>query len=113
MRIDPQQWQEWQSRLEQLQQLQRSQPQWAWFWDVRIQVLKYFCSRYGRLLSPAERLAAEAPATAEDLPKFSHRLPQGPFPRVRSTGQLRAAITDLHEARCAAESGIAARRELD
>lgn len=113
MRIDQQQWQEWQSRLEQLQQLKRSQPHWDWFWDVRIQVLNYFCSRYGRLLSPGERLIANASAEVEEMPIYGRRLPRGPFPKVRSTGQLRAAITDLHEARCAAESGIAARRNFE
>jgi hypothetical protein len=114
MRIDPRQLQEWHSRLENLEQLKLRQPQLAWLWDVRIKVLNYFCSRYGRQLP-------------KDQPQIAARFMQPeeqPAPRrnsagveqmsgVRSSSSLWPSLMDLHEARCAAESDITARRGED
>jgi hypothetical protein len=113
MRIHPQQWQEWQSRIENLEQLKLRQPQLAWLWDVRIKVLSYFSSRYGRQLSKHERPTAARFSQHEEQPP-RHRLTQlERLPGVRSSTGLWPALMDLHETRCTAESDITARRGED
>ncbi len=110
MRIDPQQWDEWRSRLE---LLKRQHPQLDWLWDVRIQVLRYFCSRYGRQLTEEQRRRTGMRLQREQLPSPSRStIPIDQLPRIRSPEGLRSVLVDLHDARCTAESDIAARRGI-
>jgi hypothetical protein len=113
MRIHPQQWQEWQSRIENLERLKQRQPQLAWLWDMRIKVLSYFSSRYGRQLSKDQQRIPARIVHHEEQPA-PRRSAAGvePSPDVRSSG-LWEALIDLHEARCTAESDITARRGED
>lgn len=113
MRIDPKQWLEWRARLENLAHLTQQRPELAWLWDVRIQVLTYLCSRYGRQLSQAQRAAGVAAVSEEPPSPLMHAAGAAErLPSIRSSLALRSALIDLHRARRAARSDIAARRVM-
>lgn len=102
MRIDPQQWDEWRSRLDRLELLKRQHPQLDWLWDVRIQVLRYFCSRYGRQLTEEQRRRTGMRLQREQLPSPSRstipidQVATHPFAGGTAVGAGRSARCPLH-----------------
>ncbi len=103
MRVDPQQWLEWQARLDALQRLKVAHPTRAWLCDIRIQVLNYFCARYGRDLGNLEHRSLALPLLSEELPALAEGPAAGRVVQhVKTRAEVQRLLEDLHSVRCRA-----------